>query len=664
MKNPAKSPRQSFTPLLRATVALLCVTIVSAPIRLGADCCGGNPPKCPEGSTPKEKETKVKWTLWGGTGHGSATISAKYAKQGIPPPEGFPATAVFDGPVINRCYTKQECGAFNAKDGEPIKLKLSAKGKPCIYEVIRGIFSASWGCSGGVSLKCISPPSTGFLPVFQSCKIDGEMTTGVTNGCSGQSCPIQPTGSGSARNGSVHFEWEMGERLQQASDLAKYPGSPWLPKMLLNLESLAGATMTADLLQIPDNSYLHLVRIIDGNGDFHLLTYHATAAEDVAPFASRTAEFNEWVAENPEVPNPAIDGFRHMQDDQDHPGDERIGLPQCEKMWVGSELRQVRTEGGLAVFKELRDPGVSEALEIRFYYPDQYIVPPDRAPESGLISVDATQIPKYTWRIDRPSASSIRVTEDPYSAANTKSTVWTQVGGAWEMSEDNGNRTESKNIIDIILPNGGGPGTQKTIQIRDAADRVLSNQVSQFDVNHRLVSFSEGVAPDVLTAEYHYPADPLGRIEWMKRSDGDFEKYSYAGDAATLPFTATVLRPWLDKNFDNATPENARVTETLTEETTAGDRVTVTEKIEGQVVSQSIRLSSTTVPSFFAGGFYGNVGSEVLDVIVTQKFARNASGVLVAGAVASRTSFGSGSSSRLNGRLIREKVEDGKHCLF
>ena len=230
------------------------------------------------------------------------------------------------------------------------------------------------------------------------------------------------------------------------------------------------------------------------------------------------------------------------------------------------------------------------------------------------------------------------------------------------MSEDGGNRIESKKVVDILLPDGS-LGSVKTVEISNNATpkKIFSRHISKFDANYRLIASSDGDDSDPVTTEYHYPADPLGQIEWMKRSDGYFEKYGYEGDRAVLPYTKIVIRPWLDQAFETATAGNSRTTETLTETISGGTRVTVTEKIAGNIVSKSIESSATQLPGIAGAGsaLYGNIGDQLVHVAASQRFARDASGALVGGGVSTRISFATGADFKLAGRLIKETNEEG-----
>ena len=650
------SPRFS-----RTLVALLSMLMAVTPISVGVDCCGGGAvPEC-KGQTCQEKETLVNYTLWVGSGPGgSATIIGKYEDDGS---QAFTKTVVYPGQNQNDCPSNMECGSFCAKDGRKIILKLYASGEVCPYNNLGAIFSATYGCSGSAGVRASDSWDIG-TPFWEthsaSCKNDGDMMTGVSNGCSsGQSCTPPPTGSGGAKNGSVHFEWEMGTRLGMPPRRTRFLDSNRMTKMLLNLNNLAEMQVDCTpekLLTIPKDNYFHMLRII-AEGKFYLLPYYATPEQNVAPYTVRTAEFNEWQAENPTILNPQIDVRREIGG-APHDGDEIIGLPQCERVYVVDPgtglpvLKQIRTGDALAVFEQLVG-----SFKIKFYYNGQFIVPPGHLPGNGPYGLNGTPNPKYTWLVNRPTATSIRVTEDPDNVATAQATTWTWVGGAWEMAE--GDRIESKKIVEV-LPDGS-PGSVKTVEVFNADhSKTLSRHVSSFDANHRLIKSTYGEASDEVTTDYHYPADPLGQIEWMKRSDGYFERYLYVGDRTAPPYTTIVIRPWLDQTFDAATVGNARITETLKETVSGGTRVTVTEKIAGSVISKSVQSSSTQMPNPFSSStLYGNGGEQMVQVTASQRFAREASGALVAGSVSTRVSFANGASFRLAGRLIKETNEEG-----
>lgn len=637
MNTLAMKTTRAFPNVIRTIAILLSVVIALIPLRLGADCCGGaSDPEC-EGKPCGDKETGVYYTLSVGTGaSGSATIVGKYEDDGT---VAFEQTVHYPAPGDSSgCGANMECGFFCAKDNRNIILSLSARGNVCGYYSLNAVFTANYGCSGSVSLQCGSD-EWDFVSNFQSARNEGNMTTGESNGCSTGSCPLPPAGSGAAENGSVHFEWELGRPFDQGPSLSKRLRNYRLPKMLLSLNDLTGVNWTPEaMLRIPTDTYRHRVIFTDGDNRLHGMEYSATDAK--APVVLNSEIFN-WLNENPTLT------FGSVQTDDKSP------FPQCERLVVGGKIKQVRTADCLAVFEQL-----AGSFRIKFYYPGQFIVPPNRVPGTSLYLLNVNQVPKYTWLVDKPNATSIRVKEAP-GAPEEKATVWTQVAGGWEMAEDNGSRIESKKMANVTLP-GGGAGTTKTIEIRNAAGDVLSRQVSTFDAYHRLVASSDGKVGEEITTEYRYPADPLGEMEWMKRSDGYFERYSQVGNKITLPYTKLVVRPWLDRTFADATAGNARVTETLTEAIGGGRRVTITEKIEGTVVSKSVQSSLIQFPDpTLTGALYGNVRNQQVQITASQRFARDASGALVAGGVSTRISFAAGASSRLAGRLIKETNEDG-----
>ena len=500
---------------LAVLMSFLLAILPLAPIAQGdGDCCKSKPNTS---GCPGEKMTRVNYTLTATAGVGTATIIGRYAPPGpLANTTAFQKTIALD-PDKGVCVR----GDFCAKDGEDILLKISISGEPKTSG-LGAAFGATWGCSGHKELGTSDGDEGSIVG-------HGRMKTGV-----GASGGTRPAGSGSGSNGSVHFEWEMGVKLPESIGSQSYQDDPLLPKMLLNLETLAGVACTPELLRIPAENYLRIARVNVGGRQMKV-TFQSTHANAAAAYALELSRWREEMnrtdfqlthAIPPLQPRGFAAAVQSPRDDPAgypiHPGDARFNLESRETVRDGmtGPIKQIRIETGLLVF----DPPVDGAFKIKFYGAGQFSNNSEPGAEYPL--TDPFN-PLRSWRVANPNPEKWKASDMTFSIGPAPDNVETPVIAGYERS--------------------GLAGTRKIVKtsVRNAALTydVASQNLSEFDQHHRLVLSSEGIAGENLDTEYHYPDDPAGEPEWMKRSDGYFEKYTYAGDRDLFPYTTQVIRP-------------------------------------------------------------------------------------------------------------------------
>lgn len=214
---------------------MLSLVMMCAPLRLGADCCGGG---SGSGGGCGEKQTLVHWRFEG-HGWGKVTVAGYYADD----------IAI---PIVEQVVLAKTSGCidgeFCADDGRVIEWTITAHTDPNPPSTgTTANLEVTWGCSGRFKLSShdvwkLHPDGP------QQPESTGRMSTGETNGCG---CP-DGFGQATGLNGSVHVEWDLGQRFGPFYGMDVEANNMVLPKMLLSLSlPPEDGNCSPSLLRIP-----------------------------------------------------------------------------------------------------------------------------------------------------------------------------------------------------------------------------------------------------------------------------------------------------------------------------------------------------------------------------------------------------------------------------
>lgn len=222
-------------------------------------------------------------------------------------------------------------------------------------------------------------------------------------------------------------------------------------------------------------------------------------------------------------------------------------------------LRQIKAPQGLA---DIVVVNPSE-YDVRYYSPANI-----GSKSNGVYALSGQ--PFVTWKFKNPDPSSLKKLLiqkiENGSVVDQNEYSWESITDAWSLSSGWNSASSSYSRLDSSTVSRPSFGMRTvTTLAKNNGGQFASRSAKTYQTfawGEELVQETEHAEASSLTTTYSFHTDETkdgsyGALKSVKKSDGSWEKYDYNDLDWTI---SRILRPWKDRTFETATPENSRAT--------------------------------------------------------------------------------------------------------